>query len=63
MLQPYKIDLFVYAESDSEALALEQALKRFVNTQRERGVAVTAEKLNAMLKQYGDNILITNFLR
>ncbi len=63
MLQPYKIDLFVYAESDSEALALEQALKRFVNTQRERGVAVTASKLNTLLDQYGSNTLITNFLR
>lgn len=63
MLQPYKIDLFVYAESDSEALALEQALKRFVNGQRERGVAVTASKLNTLLDQYGSNPLITNFLR
>lgn len=63
MLQPYKIDLFVYAESDSEALALEQALKRFVNEQRERGVAVTASKLNTLLDRYGSNPLITNFLR
>ena len=63
MLQPYKIDLFVYAESDNEALALEQALKRFVNEQRERGVAVTASKLNTLLDQYGSNPLITNFLR
>lgn len=63
MLQPYKIDLFVYTESDDEALALEQALKRFVNTQRERGVAVTASKLNTLLNQYGSNPLITNFLR
>ena len=63
MLQPYKIHLFVYAESDSEALALEQALKRFVNEQRERGVAVTARKLNTLLDRYGSNPLITNFLR
>ena len=63
MLQHYKIDLFVYAESDSEALALEQALKRFVNEQRERGVAVTASKLNTLLDRYGSNPLITNFLR
>lgn len=63
MLQPYKIDLFVYAESDSEALALEQALKRFVNEQREQGVAVTASKLNTLLDRYGSNPLITNFLR
>lgn len=53
----------MYAESDSEALALEQSLKRFVNEQRERGVAVTASKLNTLLDRYGSNPLITNFLR
>lgn len=63
MLQPYKIDLFVYAESDSEASVLEQAFKRFVNEQRERGVAVTASKLNTLLDRYGSNPIITNFLR
>ena len=55
--------MYVYANSKEEADELEQSLKDFVNRQRERGVAVTAEKLNAILKQYGDNILITNFLR
>jgi hypothetical protein len=63
MLKPYKIDMYVYAGDEREARELERSLKDFVNRQRERGVAVTAEKLNAMLKQYGDNILITNFLR
>lgn len=63
MLKPYKIDMYVYAEDERAARELEQSLKDFVNRQRERGVAVTAEKLNAMLKLYGDNILITNFLR
>lgn len=63
MLQVYKLDMYVYANSKEEADRLEQSLKDFVSRQRERGVAVTAEKLNAILKQYGDNILITNFLR
>ncbi len=55
--------MYVYAGDEREARELERSLKDFVNRQRERGVAVTAEKLNAMIKQYGDNILITNFLR
>ncbi len=63
MLQPYKIDLYVYAESQAEADGLEDTLKGFVNRQRERGVAVTAQKLNALLRKWGDNFLITNFLR
>lgn len=63
MLQVYKLDMYVYANSKEEADRLAQSLKAFVNRQRERGVVVTADKLNAILKQYGDNILITNFLR
>lgn len=63
MLQVYKLDMYVYANSKEEADRLERSLKDFVNRQRERGVVVTAEKLNALLKQYGNNILISNFLR
>lgn len=63
MLQPYKIDMYVYAESQDEADKLAQALKAFVNQQRERGVAVTAQRLNALLCQWGNNPIITNFLR
>lgn len=63
MLQPYKIDMYVYAESQDEADKLAQALKAFVNQQRERGVAVTAQKLCALLDKWGENILITNYLR
>lgn len=55
--------MYVYANSKEEADRLERSLKDFVNRQRERGVVVTAEKLNALLKQYGNNILISNFLR
>lgn len=63
MLHPYKIDMYVYAESQDEADKLAQALKAFVNQQRERGVAVTAHRLNALLCQWGNNPIITNFLR
>lgn len=63
MLQPYKITMYAYAETQDEADKLEQALKDFVNRQRERGAAVTAERLNALLAQWGNNPIITQFLR
>lgn len=63
MLNPYKIDLYVYAESEEETIALERKMKEFVNTQRLRGVAVTAKKLNEILDRYGNNNFVTNFLR
>ncbi len=63
MLQPYKIDMYVYAESKDEADRLQSAMKAFVNRQRERGVAVTAQRLNTLLDQWGSNPIISNFLR
>lgn len=48
--------MYVYANSKEEADKLEQSLKDFVNRQRERGVAVTAEKLNALLNRWGSSI-------
>lgn len=48
--------MYVYANSKEEADRLEQSLKDFVNRQRERGVAVTAEKLNALLNRWGNSI-------
>ena len=56
MLQVYKLDMYVYANSKEEADRLEQSLKDFVNRQRERGVVVTAEKLNSLLNKWGNSI-------
>lgn len=56
MLQVYKLNMYVYANSKEEADRLEQSLKDFVNRQRGRGVVVTAEKLNALLNRWGNSI-------
>lgn len=62
-LQPYKINLHVYAESQAEASALEQELLTFVREKREQGVAVTASKLMRALDSFKNNIFVTNYLR
>lgn len=62
-MKPYKIEIYVYADSEEEKTALERKMKEFVNTQRLRGVAVTAKKLNEILDKYGNNNFVTNFLR
>lgn len=63
MLQPYKIDLYVYAENAEQATALQNALKAFVNEKREQGVAVTANVLNGALQRFKNNPLLFNFLK
>lgn len=62
-MKPFKIDMWVYAESQAEAEALQAELLSFVKEKREQGVAVTAERLMKALRSFKDNIFLTNYLR
>lgn len=62
-MKAYKIDMWVYAESQAEANALQIELLAFVQQKREQGIAVTAEKLIKALQSFKNNIYLTNYLR
>lgn len=62
-MRPYKITLYVYAETPQEAEAAEKALYDFVKGKYERGVLVRAEKITEALRKYADNFFLTNFLK
>ena len=62
-MKPYKITLYVYAETPEEAEAAEKALYDFVKGKYERGVLVRAAKITEALRRFADNIFLTNFLR
>ena len=62
-MKAYKISLFVYADSDDEANALERDLLHFVVDKREQGIAVTAGKLSSALARFKDNVIINNYLK
>lgn len=62
-MKPFKIDMWVYAESQAEAEALQRELLAFVQQKREQGIAVTASRLLKALQTFKDNIFLTNYLR
>ena len=62
-MQPYKIDLYVYAESEEETKSLQDALKSFVIEKREQGIVVTASSLSYALNRFKNSSLILNFFR
>lgn len=62
-MQPYKIDFYIYADSPTEAEDCKNAIRDFVSAQRDRGVAVTADKITKAVRQWGGNPLITNFFK
>lgn len=63
MLQPYKIDLYVYAENAEQALALQEQLKAFVNEKRQQGIAVQATTLSKAIQRFKNNPLLFQFLK
>ena len=61
-LQVYEIKFKLYAESQADADALQTELLTFVRDKRERGIAVTANKLIRALQQFKTNIFVNNYL-
>lgn len=57
-----KVTFYVYADNEEQVHKLEDALYRFVSTQYERGVLVTAEKMTNLLNRYGKGLLISQLL-
>lgn len=62
-MQPYKIDIYVYADSAEEAQQVSSTWRTFVLNMRDKGIAVHANKLSKALKDFGNNPLVSNFLR
>jgi hypothetical protein len=62
MLQVHEISFKVYAESKAEADALQTEMMAFVRDKREKGIAVTANKLLRALQTFKNNPFINNYL-
>ena len=60
-MKPYKVQFFLYAESQEEVDELERALFDFVNEKRNMGIAVSATKICRALNSFKGNILLNNY--
>lgn len=60
-MQAKKIEFYIYAESDKEIEECRKAIVALIESYRQRGIAVTAEKLRqAVEKLVNGNSLIKN---
>lgn len=62
-MQPYKAQIDVYAESESEVAVLQDTFRALVNAKRNKGIAVTAKALTTALERFTDNFFVDNFLK
>ena len=62
-MKPYKIEIYLYAENESEAKEAAQAAYDFVKQNYEAGVLVTARKFADIVKKWGNNPIVRNFIK
>lgn len=60
MIQPYKMEVFIYASSQAEIEELQQTLRQFIEDHRNEGRAVTASKVSSAIKKWRDNTIVRN---
>ena len=62
-MKPYKIEFYIYAESEKEAREVERAAYAFVSSNYQQGIIVSARKLIDALSRFKDNFFVKTFLR
>lgn len=62
-MKPYKVEIYLYAENEAEAQEATTAAYNFVKSNYEAGILVTARKFTDIIKKWGNNPLVRNFIK
>jgi hypothetical protein len=62
-MKPYKVEIYLYAENEQEVQEATQAAYDFVKNNYNNGVLVTARKVTDIIRKWGNNPLVRNFIK
>ena len=62
-MTPYKIELYVYAETPEQAKQAQDAANRLVAQEYRRGILVTAGKVAEASQRFTGNYFVEQFLK
>ena len=62
-MQPYKIEIYVYANNAEEAANVQKSAIDFVRQKYNTGILITADKLNAALTKFKDSYIINQYFK
>lgn len=62
-MKPFKIELYVYAESAEEAAKVQQSAIQFVKQKYNSGILITAEKLIKAIERFKDSYVINQYFK
>jgi hypothetical protein len=57
-MEPYKIEFYLYANSEQEAVNARKAIEDFIEENRKQGIVVTAKKIAEAVPKWKNNPLI-----
>lgn len=62
-MQPFKIELYIYAENAEEAAKVQQSAIRFVKQKYNSGILITADKLIKAIERFKDSYVINQYFK
>ena len=62
-MKPFKIEIYVYADSEEKALEVQKAARDFVRERYKNGILVTADKLMNALRKFGNSMIVNQFFK
>ena len=62
-MQGFEIRFNIYANSQGEADAASRAIKSFIGEMAQKGIAVTATKVNEAVTRWKNNVFVTNYFK
>ena len=62
-MKGYPVQFNIYAETQAEADAASAAIKSFISSQAEKGVAVTAAKVAEAVRRWKDNYFVSSYFK
>lgn len=62
-MQPFKIEIYVYAENAAEAFKVQQSAIQFVKDKYNSGILITADKLAKALDKFKDSFVVNQYFK
>lgn len=62
-MQPYKIEIYVYAESADEAAKVQRSAINFVKEKYNSGILIRADKLSNAIEKFKDSYIVNQYFK
>ena len=62
-MQPYKIEIYVYAETEEEAARVQRSAINLVKSKYQSGIIISADKLVKAIDKFKDSYIVNQYFK